>query len=560
MNQAILPFTLPGCVVDEVRATETTLTVVGHAESPTAECPKCHQPSTRLHSHYTRSPCDLPVSDQAVRLVLQVRRFFCDNPTCEHRTFAERFPALVPVRAQRTARLTHTLQRLALTLGGEVGARIVTLLHMAVSADTLLRLIRLASPPSRPAPRVLGVDDFALRRGRTYGTLLVDLERHQVVDVLKERTAEALSTWLQTHDGVEIISRDRSTEYARGATAGAPQALQVADRWHILQNLRQVLERLIARVLPRIRVLPVPSTTQSNETTLLPPMRRQRLRKPYKSEQVAAQASRSQRLTRYQAVQALHAQGVPMLQIAKRLHLSRGTVRKFVKAAGFPEQSAHRVSHSILDAYESYLHQRFTEGCRNAQQLWRELQAQGFAGTHRQVTRWLALRREQPSPYSPKATRLALPTQTTRTRALAAPEVTSPSLPALPSARQLAWLLVRNPAELDDEETRMLLRLRQASDIELAYTLAQQFSLMVKQRKPTLLDDWLMQCVQSGLAELQTFAAGLRQEYAAIRAALTEAWSNGQLEGQVNRLKLIKRQMYGRATFDLLRQRVLLAT
>ena len=243
-SAAVLPITLPGCVVDEIKVTKGMLTIVAHADEPSAECPHCHQTSQRVHSRYTRSPHDLPISDQSVQLMLQVRRFFCHNPRCPRRTFAERFSPLVAVRARRTGRLSHTLEALALTLGGEAGARLLKVLHVVTSADTLLRLIRQAALPSRTTPRVLGVDDFALRKGRTYGTMLVDLEAQRVVDLLKERTAETLSAWLQAHPGVEVISRDHSTEYARGATHGAPHAIQIADRWHLLQNLRQALERL----------------------------------------------------------------------------------------------------------------------------------------------------------------------------------------------------------------------------------------------------------------------------------------------------------------------------
>ncbi len=197
---------------------------------------------------FFRTPHDLPVSGQAVRLVLRVRRFRCQNQQCRQQTFVERLPEVVPRYGRRTTRLLTILNLFAAALSGQAGAHLLKQMGMGVSGDTLLRLAKRAEPSSVQAPKILGVDDFAFRRGRTYGTILVNLETHRPVDLLAERTADALIDWLKQHPGVEVISRDRSTEYARGASEGAPQTQQVADRWHLLKNLREAAERALKRM------------------------------------------------------------------------------------------------------------------------------------------------------------------------------------------------------------------------------------------------------------------------------------------------------------------------
>jgi hypothetical protein len=270
-----------------------------HTRGTSAACTSCSQPSQRAHSYYTRTIHDLPVSEQVVRLKLCVRRFRCVNPNCIRRTFTERLPALVAPYAQRTTRLNETLHQVGQALGGEAGARLLKSLHMHTSGDTLLRLLGKETLESVTTPRVLGVDDWAQRKGHSYGTILVDLERHQVIDLLPDRTAQTLAAWLQAHPGVAIVTRDRSTEYARGITEGAPSALQVADRWHLLLNLRQVLERFLRRLYARLKQLPrvvgavggtEPSSTLSRDTFY--PRTANELR--------ASHASRERRLAPYQ--------------------------------------------------------------------------------------------------------------------------------------------------------------------------------------------------------------------------------------------------------------------
>jgi transposase len=250
-------FPFPDCRVEQVtRAGSKRVEFAIRATRPQAACPTCLTPSNTLHSYYRRHPADLPSLGQAVCLSLSVRRFCCRNPDCPRQTFAEPLPGLLNRRARRTQRLASAQAQVGIALGGEAAARLLQRLAMPTSADTVLRLVRALPLPEAEPPRILGVDDWALKKGQTYGTILVDLEARRVIDLLPERTAPALASWLEAHPSIEAVVRDRSSEYGRGATLGAPEAVQVADRWHLLYNLRQMLGRWLAGIHGRLQALP----------------------------------------------------------------------------------------------------------------------------------------------------------------------------------------------------------------------------------------------------------------------------------------------------------------
>ena len=365
--------------VEQLEASQEGIVLGVKSTAVDGNCPNCQASSSRIHSRYQRTVKDLPVSAIPLTLRVQVRRFFCDNPGCPRKTFAEAVPELALPFARKTVRLTKQLTHLGFAMGAEQGARSAPELKMTCSADTLLRLIRSTILAPHATPTHLGVDDWAFRRNVSYGTILVDLQDHHVVDLLPDRSAASLESWLTSHPGVELISRDRSGDYATGASKGAPEALQVADRFHVQKNLSEAVERIFHRprhLLPQIVVARPASSLASVSVPIARPER-----------EASRQQTRSRRMQQYEAVRALYLQGISLSEIARRFHMGRMTVQKFASADTYPETAAYRVKAGLLHPYEAYIRERWQQGCRNGARLYREVVAMGYAGKRQQVAR-----------------------------------------------------------------------------------------------------------------------------------------------------------------------------
>jgi len=533
---------LAACYVD---ATAAQITLLVRATQPSVPCPLCATPARRIHSQYTRTLADLPWADYRVRLQLRVRKWFCRNRTCRRRIFTERLPTVAAPWARRTLRLAQRFVALGVALGGKAGVRLSHQWGLAVSRNTLLRLLRRLPVPSLPTPRVLGVDDFALRKRHAYGTVLIDLERRQPVALLPERTADTVAQWLREHPGVEVIARDRSTAYAEGARQGAAAATQVADRFHLLQNLREALDQVF---LTHSTVLDVVNETMRQQPLLLlagvvaVPV-------PPHDIPLPAQQRTAQRQARRQAlheqVWALHRQGWTASAIAQEVGLSLRTVQRDLRTttfAGRKRRSDH--GDSGLTPYKEYLLERWNAGCYTAMRLFRELRQRGYAGGYGVVAAYARrLRQAQGLPPGHRRVRHPLP-------AVAEP-LCQPLTP-----RRAAWLVLRREAQRTEAEAQQLTQLHmQSAAVAEAIDLAQDFAQCVRQRQPDALDPWLQRATTSTLEALQRFAKGLYEDYEAVKAGVTLPWSTGPVEGHINRLKMLKRQMFGRARLDLLSRR-----
>ena len=489
-------------------------------------CPCCSQASKRVHSWYERKLKDLPWHGLNVRIRWTSRRFFCTNTNCHRKIFTERQPAVAAVFSRRTVRLSLAHRSIAIACGGEVGARLGERLGITVSPDTLLREARsLDSADQHRSPRVVGVDDWAFCKGKRYGTLICDLERGGAIELLPDRSAESLSAWLANHQGIEIVSRDRGDIYRKGADQGAPNAVQVADRFHLVKNLRDAFARFLEGQTCQIREAFANLPYEAVDREEVKPKRTHHLTVAQKRKA----ANRRRRETVYKDVVQLKKQGISARAIAKQLGIHRGTVGKYLRADAFPERAPRRYP-SSTDKFREALWARWNAGCHNASVLWKEIVAAGYEGSYSSVRRltqhW---RTDDPTPRKNRA----------RT----------------PSPNQVSWMLFKKPSKLTEFELSVRQEvLRHCHEIRAAWRLTQRFLVIVAKRKGQMLPRWVEKARQDDVPiSIRTFAIGLKKDWDAVVAGLTLRWNNGAAEGHINRLKMIKRQMFGRANFDLLR-------
>jgi transposase len=359
----------PGLRLDDLVLTSDVAVALVASTAPAAACPRCGTPSRRLHSRYRRTVADLPCQDRLVALRLLVRRFRCAQPDCPQTVFCERLPGLLAAHARSTDRLAGAHRAIGLALGGEAGSRLADRLDMPTSPDTLLRRVKGSPDQVDPPPRYVGVDDWAMRKGQRYGTILIDLERGRVIDLLPGRDGAALKAWLKEHPGVKVITRDRWAAFAQAAAEAAPQARQVADRWHLLKNLREAVERVLARASSDVREalreappLPgngspdrAPPQADSLPSEVAPAVARPPgaapESKPLSPRKQAQEAKRQQRTGQYERIRALHAEGLSLRKIARAVGVSVKRVIRYVRTERCPDWSPGRQRPTQLDRF-----------------------------------------------------------------------------------------------------------------------------------------------------------------------------------------------------------------
>lgn len=499
-----------------------------------AICPGCQQISTAQHSGYTRRLGDLPWQGLSVRIWLRVHRYRCRNHECMRKIFCERVPGVAQVYGRRTERLAEIVGVIGYVAGGLPGARLLERLSIQTSDDTVRRVVRkngLASRDEREQPpiRYLGVDDWAWRKHQSYGTILVDLERRRVADLLPDRSAESLTLWLEDHPTVEVVARDRGGLYADGASQGAPSAMQVADRFHLVVNLSSAIERVLEE---RSRELVLPPNSQPTPVEPTAPT----TEKPSQpsTQQTLQLERRQRRLDRYQQVMDLREKGHSQKAIGNQLNIERKTIRRWLRYGQFPERKPPSGRRQKVADFSEYLHQRWNEGCHNATRLFHEISTRGYKGSRGMVAQFVATWR---------------PTGR---------QVAKPGMPERIAPKHAAILTTRAPDKLSDEQQTLLNRLTiNCPDIIRLRDLALGFRDALKNRDGTVMQQWINRVKHCEFGPLVRFGYGLQKDISAVTAAVETKWSSGQVEGQVNRLKTIKRQMYGRAGFDFLRGRVL---
>jgi len=504
-----------GLVVERVETEAAGLLIVARPALTTAACPTCGSASARVHSTYQRFLADLPAHGRAVRISVRARRFRCALTTCGQRIFAERLAATAARPfARRTTRLEGIVHHLGVALGGRPGQGFARRLLLPVSKDTLLRVVRRYAALPVEVPRVVGVDDWAFKRGHRYGTIICDLEQRRIIDLLPDREAATVVAWLAARPSIAVIARDRGAGYIQAATEGRPEAIQVADRWHLMENASAAFLTAVQRSMQVIRK--ALGANVIDPAHLSCAERRQHSGWLRREEENAA-------------ILAMAKQGMAIKEIVRRTSTSRGLVRQVVRGG---RTDVFRSRLCSLDPFLPQLDADWVGGWRNGAALWRRVKAAGFGGSLRVVAEWATRRRKE--------------------------EATTPGSARprkIPSARGIARMMTSERDTLSKAVARTVAIIEDAVPaLVTARDLMDKFHGIIRRRISADLEPWIMDAQPSLLG---SFAKGIAQDRAGVHAALTQPWSNGQTEGQNTKLKLVKRQMYGRANLDLLRARLL---
>jgi transposase len=504
-----------GLIVESVIQCEDMIKVTARSQASAAVCPSCGTISQRLHSRYIRQVADLPCTGRSVGLTLVTRRFFCSAENCQRRIFAERFDeTILSARARRTTRLDCIVHHLGLALGGRPAASFARRLMLPVSNDTLLRVVRRRAGAGIEPLTVIGIDDWAFRRNHRYGTIVCDLERRRIVALLPDREIATVEAWLAGHPEIRIVSRDRGGGYGEAAAKALPVAIHVADRWHLMENASAAFLAAVRKSMRTIR-------TALGTTAINPDLLTWAEKLQYEGCRRREEANA--------AILALAKDGVPIKRIARQLGCSRKLVRQVIRGE---TGDIFRTRQSTLDAHLPFLEAEWSNGCRNGAEFWRRLKGRGFQGSLRVVSEWTARRRN-------------------------AERAVGHVLQKVPSARTIARLMTIARDQLSRAESVTIAAIEAAAPALVeARRLLEWFHTMIRKKIADDLNPWIAEAKSSLIA---SFATGITKDKAAVRASIIQPWSNGQTEGQITKLKLVKRQMYGRAKLDLLQARLVTA-
>ena len=530
--------------------------VVEASGSGAAACPDCGELSSARHSSYWRHLKDLPLQGRAVQMKLRVGRWRCRNAGCERKIFCQRLASVTHKHAVETNRFGEVVQLVAYALGGRPGERLSTRLGLPVSDDTLLRRIKRVAqsrPPLGPIA-VVGVDDWAWRKGYSgYGTILVDLKQRVVADLLPDRSAASFEKWLQEHPGVTIISRDRHGVYAEGGRSGAPAAKQVADRFHLVQNLIKAVQEELAQqrhhlLMPAGELVGNADAVEAAVAAaeLTPSQPRGPLPSPRQKE--VRQQRRQQKEELFRMVKGLHAQGMRAFEIVKATEISRGRVDKWLRLKECPPQNKMAPRPGMAEYFREELRRLWERGCQNGKKLLVEIRKLGYIGSYSGLTTLLSPWREEKRAAERADVAASQPAEQNRPAVSAMRNV---------SPQEAASLLSKPKPMLSERQSKIVQFLKRTPDFAMMRHLVLSFRSILCGGKVSSMNRWIEEAEAVGIEAMSRFVRQLKKDRAAVENAVEQAWSNGPVEGHINRLKTLKRQMYGRAEFELLRARVL---
>jgi transposase len=542
----------PGIKVQSVVFGDEGDCVVSACGPSSGICPDCRHQSKSRHGWSYRSLQDLPIQGNEVTVRLQLRRWRCTYRQCRRQTFTDRVPAIASPYARRTRRVAEIVGLLGHSTGGRPGERLIRRLGMPISDDTILRQLKRNAARADDAPaRIVGIDDWSWRKSWRYGTIIVDLERRKVVDILDDRSVVSVAQWLKRHPSIEIVSRDRCGLYAQAAREGAPQASQVADRFHLMQNLRLAIEEqmsLSGRATGRALLpddIEIDNDDRTSHNQLPETTRRNQLRRAHRQSRQAV----------FDTVHALSKDGLSCSEIASRTGYGSRSIAKWLTFGAPPDRRRAPLQPTSPRYFEAFLTQCWKDGNRRGRHLFHDVKHRGYTGSFSNLERLLASwrRAEKTGEDNAAPAPIVLVHQTDDNV-----PVRDPQTGHLISPVTAATLCIKPRGALTISQTRKVDALKQGSQtFAILRSFAMRFRGIFRSGVSRKLEEWIDDAIHSGLASLARFARVLRCDIDAVCNAIDLPWSNGQAEGQINRLKTIKRAMYGRAGSELLRARMI---
>jgi transposase len=540
-------FKIPFVKIQKIENYESVNRIYASIRSPRSRCPLCGKYSNRVHDYYFRTITDLPIFQSKTIILLKTRKFKCVNKQCQRKVFSEQTPAILRY-SRRTERAEKLLDTLAIELTGRLGSILSKQLNLYVSSSTMTRIAHNLPLPDIVRPKVLGVDDWAYRKGVSYGTVLIDMETSRPIDLLPSRDGKVLKDWLLNNNDVKIVSRDRASSYAAAIIEACPSAIQIADRFHLLMNLSDALDTYFKSISRRIRSLITAKTTDFLELPEKVPVN---IREETKEDQLVLTAQESidakvdQRMGTFLKVKELQAKGTPIKRIATDLRMSRNTVKSYFSQESLSPIKSSRSTN--IEVFTDIIVARLGENGHKLMDIFREIKKLGYTGGRTQGCYHIKRIKEYHEIVTPGYK-----------------EIARPKIPYIKplSSRKLAKYIGCNLMDIKDHHERFYYQtlLDNITEIRVVRKLVQIFKTMLARRCGNI-KRWIdfVKHSKYKLAGLKSFARGLMADLVAVENGIKMSWSNGAVEGHVNRIKSIKRQMYGRASFELLRRKVILS-
>ncbi len=537
---------MPVLIVNNIDYSCSIVKIYASIKAKRSKCPICEKYSNKVHDRYTRTISDLPVFQNKTTIILKTRKFKCQNPQCNRKVFSEQTPYILRY-SRRTKRVSKILDSLSIELTGKLGSMLSGQLLISVSSSTITRIVHKQRLPRIIQPKVLGVDDFAYRKGISYGTILIDMETSRPIDILPSREGKELKKWLSKYPDVKIVTRDRASSYSSAINEICPDAEQVADRFHLLMNLSDALDKYFKSVNPKIRKL---IKDKGNELLNMSDGQNAGREKGKRSRSLSkvqeiVEIRIDQRLDVFNKIKELQAKGIPKRKIARDLGISRNTVHSYFPLESLPPRISSKSTN--IELFAQHIVARLNDEGYMMKDIIGEIYELGYNGSRTQAYHNINIIKEKFEIHTPDFAQI----QKSRI----------PYIKPL-SSRTLAKYIGSCLTVIKDPDERNYLQtlLDNFSELQVVRKLVQIFKTMLKRGRGNI-NRWIGFIKRSKykMPGLINFANGLLRDIKAVKNGINMSWSNGAVEGHVNRIKSIKRQMYGRASFDLLRKKVILS-